>query len=991
MEISNLLGKITVLFVICCCSLSAQGKYGGGSGGPNDPYLIYNANQMNAIGADANGRSKHFKLMDDIDLGQFTGTNFNIIGADRNNPFSGVFDGNGHTISNFSYTSTDNKRYIGLFGYIDDPNAEIKNLGLNDPNVDVGTEDDVGSLVGYLKDGTITNCHAEGGSILGDDRVGGLVGGNDGTITNCFSTCSASGDKYVGGLAGSNYGAIINSFSTSDVLGGSGVGVLTGSHSNGIIINCYSMGCVSGTRSGIGGLSGYNSGTIVNCYSLASVSSPGSEGCYIGGLVGSNGDTIFNCYSAGSVSSGNHSVGGLAGRNKGEISNCYATTSVSGFDHVGGMVGMNLGIINKCYSTGSVIGTSAFGGLVGYNEYGEVMASLWDTETSGQTTSSGGTGLTTAEMKDPNTFMDTGWDFVGQADGPSDIWAEPAGGGYPILWWQLPSLPELPTFSGGTGTSDDPYLISTAHELNSVGHNPRLMKTNFKLKNDIDLSGIALFVIGDPACPYYGIFDGNGHRILNFSYNSTSTNAIGLFAAIRGESAGIKNLGLINAEIDAGTGNWIGLLVGINYGTITNCYVDGGSVKGNDYLGGLVGTNFFGTITSSYSTASVSGGYSVGGLVGGGYDIADCYTTGDVTGDYKVGGLVGSGGGIANCYANGSVSGVEEVGGLVGEGGIISNCYASGTVSGISNVGGLVGINGNPTVFSPITNCYSTGSVLGFDKVGGMVGCNNGYVWNCYSIGDVSGDSQVGGLTGENFSSIMNCFWDTDTQNHGVTVSIGYNWGKVTNVAGLPTTLMQTKSTFTDAGWGFVGETFNGIEDIWFISQQDYPRLWWEGMQVPMKLTPHRLNCRSKGNWVKAHLILPEGFTVEDVDCNRPAVLRSFGFESTPLYVFVNENGLVEIEAAFERKAVCSLAGDWPEELTVAGFLADGNIFLGTSTVRIIHPGMKVIEDLASCWLQGDCAHPAWCDGIDMNRDSLVNLLDYALLMNIEVEFVTDE
>ena len=82
---------------------------------------------------------------------------------------------------------------------------------------------------------------------------------------------------------------------------------------------------------------------------------------------------------------------------------------------------------------------------------------------------------------------------------------------------------------------------------------------------------------------------------------------------------------------------------------------------------------------------------------------------------------------------------------------------------------------------------------------------------------------------------------------------------------------------------------------------------------------------------------------------------------------------------------------DWPEELTVAGFLADGNIFLGTSTVRIIHPGMKVIEELASCWLQGDCVHPTWCDGIDMNRDSLVNLLDYALLMNIEVEFVTDE
>jgi hypothetical protein len=158
-----------------------------------------------------------------------------------------------------------------------------------------------------------------------------------------------------------------------------------------------------------------------------------------------------------------------------------------------------------------------------------------------------------------------------------------------------------------------------------------------------------------------------------------------------------------------------------------------------------------------------------------------------------------------------------------------------------------------------------------------------------------------------------------------------------------------------------------------------------------MKMTPRTLNCRSEGNWVKAHLTLPQGFTVADVDADRPAVLHSFGFESAPLYVFVNKDKLVEIEAAFEREVVCSLAGNWPEALTVAGFLTDGNIFLGTSKIRIIHPGMKVIEELASCWLQGDCVHPSWCDGIDMNRDSLVNLLDYALLMNINVEFVTDE
>ena len=143
--------------------------------------------------------------------------------------------------------------------------------------------------------------------------------------------------------------------------------------------------------------------------------------------------------------------------------------------------------------------------------------------------------------------------------------------------------------------------------------------------------------------------------------------------------------------------------------------------------------------------------------------------------------------------------------------------------------------------------------------------------------------------------------------------------------------------------------------DTWSILKGDYPHLWWEGIRVSMKLTPRTLNCRSQGNWVKAHLTLPQGFTVADVDSNRPAVLHSLGFESAPLYVFVNKDKLVQIEAAFERQVVCSLAGDWPQALTVAGFLTDGNIFLGRSKVQIIHAGLKLIRDLVSFRLQGDC------------------------------------
>jgi len=278
-------------------------------------------------------------------------------------------------------------------------------------------------------------------------------------------------------------------------------------------------------------------------------------------------------------------------------------------------------------------------------------------------------------------------------------------------------------------------------------------------------------------------------------------------------------------------------------------------------------------------------------------------------------------------------------------------------------------------------------AVDGNNIIGGLVGHNEGTISNCYATGPVTGDVNVGALVGyDDGGSYVSCFWDSDVNPDANGI------GNATdpNVIGKPTDEMQTESTFTDAGWDFVGETVNGIEDIWFIPQQDYPHLWWEGMHVLMKLTPRTLNCRSYGNWVKAHLTLPQGFTVEDVDSNRPAVLHSFGFESAPLYVSVNENELVEIEAAFEREVVCFLAGDWPEALTVAGFLADGNIFLGTSTVRMIAPGMKEIEELALYWLNADCVQPDFCDGIDLNKDSMVNLLDYALLLNSQVEFIRE-
>jgi hypothetical protein len=107
-------GKLTMpllfLFAVCSFTLPSYAQPWFGGGEPNDPYLIYDANDMRAIRDNSQYCDAHFKLMADIDLGSFAG-----IGS-----FTGVFDGNDHTISNLT---------TPLFGSVNDPNAEIKNLG----------------------------------------------------------------------------------------------------------------------------------------------------------------------------------------------------------------------------------------------------------------------------------------------------------------------------------------------------------------------------------------------------------------------------------------------------------------------------------------------------------------------------------------------------------------------------------------------------------------------------------------------------------------------------------------------------------------------------------------------------------------------------------------------------------------------------------------------------------------------------------------------
>ena len=812
--------RIRWLLAVLFLTVPIQAQYGGGTGEPNDPYLIYTPEQMNAIGAEPNDWDKHFKLMADIDLSGYTGTDFNIIGNGLFPAFTGVFEGNGRTISNFTCSSTD-EPCIGIFGYIDDPNALICNVGLIDPNVDGGTGVGVGSLAGWVEAGTISHCYAVNSIVIGRKVVGGLVGISAGVITDCYAEgVSIIAEESVGGLIGSNSGSITDCHATGNVTGRYGVGGLVGSNNGygrrsgaqkpGILEECYAAGNVFGEYTS-GGLVGINKeGTLTNCFSktgifgknriggLAGLSDGRIIGCrsdgsidaldQAGGLAGTNDGIVTACYSSAGVY-GQGETGGLVGYNSynGEIVNCCAQGNAIGQDNVGGLVGNNTtavpragvllsGTILYCYSTGLVSGDRNVGGLVGRNGEGGVSSSFWDIETSGQTASAGGEGKTTLEMHDLNTFIETGWDFIGAPGGPGDIWAESGEGGYPVLWWQVSPLPELPAFSGGTGEPNNPYLISTVSDLNNIGHNPRLMTAHLKLIHDIDLSGVDFYVISNRYYPFRGVFNGNDHIISNFSYTSQETTGVGFFRYMDGGR--IENLTLIDPNVHVDKGDFHGALVGyLEAGIITRCHGESGNVTGRDGIGGLVGKN-------------------------------------------------GSDGVIINCSSTGVVAGRDDIGGLSGQnGGIIATSYSYADVQGRNAVGGLVG-RCSP---GDIDNCYAQGNVIGAWYVGGLVGSNGsrlgrdvGDIRSCYSTTTILGSAQNGGLLGIDWGGEVSlCFWDVETS--GLTTSYG-GMGKTTAE-------MQTAVTFLQAGWDFVDETVNGAEDIWWILEgQGYPKLWWESI-----------------------------------------------------------------------------------------------------------------------------------------------------------------
>lgn len=244
--------------------------------------------------------------------------------------------------------------------------------------------------------------------------------------------------------------------------------------------------------------------------------------------------------------------------------------------------------------------------------------------------------------------------------------------------------PVLAIYSGGSGTSDDPWQISCPNDLLYLGSHTEDYNSCFILTADINLlpytfstAVIALDTNNSTwdfeGVQFIGKFEGNNYIISNLKIdtNSAGNDFLGLFGQT-GSASQISNLDMKNVKVLGGSDSWLaGGLIGRNYGSISYCYEAGniscrcGMLSG--CFGGLAGENR-GTINNC-STSGYVGVWGVsGGIVGHNYGtLINCYSTAEVGAYAGAGGLAADNyGTINNCSASGHVYGQEEIGGLVG-------------------------------------------------------------------------------------------------------------------------------------------------------------------------------------------------------------------------------------------------------------------------------------------------------------------------------------
>lgn len=914
---SSCVGPIAITTPCDAAGIAAT-PFASGDGSLASPYLICTTAQWNNIAATAGYMSKYFELKANLDFGS-AAANFTPI-ANNGTAFTGQLDGNDYTISNVVINGTNggNESKSGMFRNLG-AGAYIHDLTINNVSYTqtVAGNSYMGAVVGWAQG---SGWPANGGNTnvvrISNITVTGAV-----TVTN---STGSTGDGGIGGFAG--------------ILGNTVVSGVTLNASSGSITapGCYRVGGLIGygldggsvalsstnlpianADHTVGGFLGYNNGCS---YSITTSKASGNVTARYGYLGGFQGTTSCNAAITQSIATGTVTrtdTGTWYGSNYGgfcgggcNATNCFATGDVRTQDTLstrkGGFCGGSCTITNS-YSTGNTMynsgggvyvqdNTSAeTGGLCGQSAGCTVVNSYWDSTLATRVSTNGGTGVSTATLKDPTFLISNGWNFASIWRTPPALPSVYNNSDYPIFQWQtsgytLPTVASL--LASGTGTSVDPYLISSAADLRNIPYamqiDSNVALAYFKIPNatTIDLTGLPAPAIGNSTTPFRGHFDGNNQTISNLSttsmhsYSGTLFNYLGAGAYVH--DLNISNVTMVhNAAGYMYTGGVVGYAAGSAWDAATIC--DGSTLASATTASStkvrICNIAVTGAVTVSVLSNSGNAGFpGVGGFIGAMTNtaisnVSIIASSGGITaaGNQFVGGFLGyaiSRNSIAQSTADVDIlSSHSRTGGFIGYqyDGVctqttVTTSRASGDVNGSGGfLGGFFGDSncwaGNPITYSVATgNVTSTTASWANYYVGGFCGggCD---AYNSYSIGDVRAEDAAadrrGGFCGGG-CHITNSYSRGDVlyKSGGVYVKDtgSVNSGGLCGGTGgagnctVSNSFWDSDTSLSSSIGGGTGKTTvqmqtaatldasgaNWSTAIWNLSDGSYPKLQWE-------------------------------------------------------------------------------------------------------------------------------------------------------------------
>ena len=833
-----------LLAVICCAvipiGMSAQFS-GSGSGTKDDPYRIFNADQLNQVRNFVGKTDVHFSLEADIDMTQWIAENnpsqgWLPIGGGSTSSFSGIFNGNGHTISNLWINRPNPDLFsIGLFGYCD--NADIRDLKLE--NADIIGRTRIGGIIGCCSNTNITSCVFKG-KITGSGNIGGICGRfnnyySNMTISDCHSHCQISSNlrndlpcEEVGGICGSIYISEGNStitisgcYSHININNGGRIGGICGrvyieDNCSLAIYDCHSYNHIKGFE--IGGICGDIEGdceyiTISGCYSHNHIQFYRSIGNF-GGICGSilcdsekeSNISISNCYSGGE---------------------CIGENNGPNYDtKIGGIVGYADNInINKCYSNYSTITNAGFiGGIFGggIDKYGEdvldvkiqnnvsinrKMALLYPTTMYGFTMYRIGNNCKTINNNLAYTFTQMFYGAVKQPI-PDDSDENGTSTGLSTLklqatyeglgWdfadtWQIEETESFPYFKNQTAP---PYFQQTLKEGDT------------NLSGRCAEAGTVSVCIGDKI---YTVQSSGNTWSLTLDNPLQAGGVVDVWVQAEGKKPSYVISQTIVTDFAGGSGTEsdpflistpedLQTMSGIyDYGAyykLTNDIDLTEWIETNSPTNGWIPVTLRGTFDG--------GGHTISGLWCDSVSLAGLFSKiihGAVAKNIKImipegkaicgstaGGIAGvNKGTITYCTVIGTVQSIDYedyyTGGIVGDNNAtIGNCMFTGTVQGGYYVGGIAGRCG-ASISSSIYKCYTSGDIISYrinGYLGGIVGTTSGSISDCYSTADVTSkylNSYAGGIMGEiDFDGVVeHCYSDGAILGYTAAGVCGYS------------------------------------------------------------------------------------------------------------------------------------------------------------------------------------------------------------------------